>query len=68
MYNLAEICSYGDSNDIIIRDMLIMGCISEKAKDKIIRKGIDVTLKEDATVNTLSEIIRLQKENPITVG
>ena len=36
MYNLVELCDYGDSNDRIIRDVLIIGCNSDKAKDKIV--------------------------------
>ena len=36
MYNLVEICDYGDSKDRIIRDVLIVGCNSDKAKEKIV--------------------------------
>ena len=36
VYNLVESCDYGDSNDRIIRDVLIIGCNSDKAKDKIV--------------------------------
>ena len=36
MYNLVELCDYGDSKDRIIRDVLIIGCNSDKAKDKIV--------------------------------
>ena len=35
MYNLVESCDYGDSNDRIIRDVLIIGCNSDKAKDNV---------------------------------
>ena len=46
IHNLAEACNYGDSTDRIIRDVLIIGCESSIAKDKIIRKGVTITLNE----------------------
>ena len=33
---LVESCDYGDSSERIIRDVLIIGCNSDKAKDKIV--------------------------------
>ena len=36
VYNLVESCDYGDTNERIIRDVLIIGCNSDKAKDKIV--------------------------------
>ena len=37
IYNLVEVCGYPeDSKDRIIRDALIIGCSSDKAKDKIV--------------------------------
>ena len=36
VYNLVEWCNYGDSSERIIRDVLIIGCNSDKAKDKIV--------------------------------
>ena len=36
VYNLVESCDYGDANDRIIRDVLIIGCNSDKAIDKIV--------------------------------
>ena len=36
VYNLVEICDYGENKDRIIRDVLIIGCNSDKAKDKIV--------------------------------
>ena len=36
VYNLVELCNYGDSSERIIRDVLIIGCNSDKAKDKIV--------------------------------
>ena len=38
VYNLVESCDYGDSSERIIRDVLIIGCNSDKAKDKIVRQ------------------------------
>ena len=46
IHNLVEACNYGDSTDRIIRDVLIIGCESNIAKDKIIRRGESVTLNE----------------------
>ena len=63
-YNLVESCDYGDSSERIIRDVLIIGCNSDKAKDKIVRQGekiklqdvIEILQLEDSTRQTLSEI------------
>ena len=46
VYNLVEACNYGDSTDRIIRDVLIIGCESDRAKDRIIRRGETITLNE----------------------
>ena len=46
IHNLVEACNYGDSTDRIIRDVLIIGCESSVAKDKIIRRGETITLNE----------------------
>ena len=47
IYNLVNICKYPeDSTDRIIRDVLIVGCKSNHARDKIIRQGEAVTLNE----------------------
>ena len=64
VYNLVESCDYGDSNDRIIRDVLIIGCNSDKAKDKIVRQGekiqlqevIEILQLEDSTRQTLTEM------------
>ena len=64
VYNLVESCDYGDSSERIIRDVLIIGCNSDKAKDKIVRQGekiklqdvIEILQLEDSTRQTLSEI------------
>ena len=59
-----ESCDYGDSNERIIRDVLIIGCNSDKAKDKIVRQGekiklqdvIEILQLEDSTRQTLTEM------------
>ena len=60
VFNLVESCEYGDSNNRIIRDILIKGCASDKARESIIRKGdkikhsevIEILQTEDAMSNT----------------
>ena len=64
VYNLVESCDYGDSSERIIRDVLIIGCNSDKAKDKIVRQGekiklqdvIEIRQLEDSTRQTLTEM------------
>ena len=64
VYNLVESCDYGDSSERINRDVLIIGCNSDKAKDKIVRQGekikfqdvIEILQLEDSTRQTLSEM------------
>ena len=64
VYNLVDSCNYGDSSERIIRDVLIIGCNSDKAKDKIVRQGekiklqevIEILQLEDSTRQTLSEM------------
>ena len=47
VYNLVNICKYPeDSTDRIIRDVLIVGCNSNHARDKIIQQGEAVTLNQ----------------------
>ena len=46
VYNLVETCDYGNSKNRTIRDILINGCASEKARDSIIRKGDKIRLTE----------------------
>ena len=70
VYNLVEACNYGDSTDRIIRDVLIIGCESDRAKDKIIRRGETITLNEtieilqtEASTNyTLRQFQEIQKK------
>ena len=64
VYNMVELCDYEASKERIIRDILITGCESKQAKDKIICKGEKITLKEvleilqieDSTSKTLQNI------------
>ena len=65
---MVDQCKYADDRDNItdriIRDVLIIRCSSSHAKDKIIRKGSAVSLKEvleilqteESTTKTLSTI------------
>ena len=46
MYNLADACNFEDSRDRMIRDLLILGCNSTSARDKIVQKGEKITLNE----------------------
>ena len=70
VYNLVEACNYGDSTDRIIRDVLIIGCESDRAKDKIIRRGetitlnetIEILLTEASTNSTLRQFQEIQKK------
>ena len=70
VYNLVEACNYGDSTDRIIRDVLIIGCESDMAKDKIIRRGATMTLNETieilqteaSTNSTLRQFQEIQKK------
>ena len=70
VYNLVEACNYGDSSDRIIRDVLIIGCESDRAKDKIIQTGETITLNETmeilqteaSTNSTLRQFQEIQKK------
>ena len=72
IYNLVNICKYpGDSTDRIIRDVLIVGCNSNHARDKIIRQGEAVTLNdvieilqtEESTHSTMQQIQDYDKKS-----
>ena len=72
--HLVESCDYGDSNDRIIRDVLIIGCNSDKAKTRLFDKGekiklqevIDILQLKDSTRQTLTEMnSTVQKVNYI---
>ena len=58
VYNLVESCDYGDSNDRIIRDVLIIGCNYDKAKDKIVRQGEKIKLQEVIEILQLEDSTR----------
>ena len=70
VYNLVEACNYGDSTKKIIRDVLIIGCESDRAKDNIIRRGETITLNETieilqteaSTNSTLRQFQEIQKK------
>ena len=59
MYNMVDQCKYAKDRDSItdriIRDVLIIGCSSTHAKDKIIQKGSTVSLKEVLEILQLEE-------------
>ena len=72
IYNLVNICKYPeDSTDRIIKDVLIVGCNSNHARDKIIRQGEAVTLKEvieilqteESTHSTMQQIQNYDKKS-----
>ena len=72
VYNLVNICKYPeDSTDRIIRDVLIVGCNSNHARDKIIRQGEAVTLNqvieilqtEESTHSTMQQIQGYDKKS-----
>ena len=71
VYNLVNICKYPeDSTDRIIRDVLIVGCNSNHARDRIIRQGEAVTLNqvieilqtEESTHSTMQQIQGYEKK------
>ena len=72
IYNLVNICKYPeDSTDRIIRDVLIVGCNSNHARDKTIRQGEAVTLNEvieilqteESTHSTMQQIQGYDKKS-----
>ena len=72
VYNLVNICKYPeDSTDRIIRDVLIVGCNSNHARDKIIRQGEAVTLNqvieilqaEESAYSTMQQIQGYDKKS-----
>ena len=72
VYNLVNICKYPeDSTDRIIRDVIIVGCNSNHARDKIIRQGEAVTLNEvieilqteESTHSTMQQIQSYDKKS-----
>ena len=76
VYNLVNICKYPeDSTDRIIRDVLIAGCNSNHARDKIIRQGEAVTLNqvieilqtEESAYSTMQQIQGYEKKPPASI-
>ena len=76
VYNLVNICKYPeDSTDRIIRDVLIVGCNSNHARDKIIRQGEAITLKqvieilqaEESAYSTTQQIQGYEKKSPASI-
>ena len=48
VHNMVELCGYPDiAKDRIVRDILISGCNSKKAKDKMIRESDEPNLGQD---------------------
>ena len=71
LYNLVNICKYPeDSTDRIIRDVLIVGCNSNHARDKIIQQGEAITLNqvieilqaEESAYSTMQQIQDYEKK------
>ena len=53
---MVDQCKYANNiTNRIIRDVLIVGCASSIAKDKIISKGADVTLKQVLDILQMEE-------------
>ena len=76
VYNLVNICKYPeDSTDRIIRDVLIVGCNSNHARDKIIRQGEAVTLNqvieilqtEELAHSTMQQLQGYEKKSPASI-
>ena len=62
VYNLVNICKYPEnSTDRIIRDVLIVGCNSNHARDRIIRQG------EAVTLNQVLEILQTEESTHSTM-
>ena len=76
VYNLVNICKYPeDSTDRIIRDVLIVGCNSNHARDKIIWQGEAITLNqvieilqaEESAYSTMQQIQGYEKKPPASI-
>ena len=77
VYNLVNICKYPEnSTDRIIRDVLIVGCNSNHARDRIIRQGEAITLNqvleilqtEESTYSTMQQIQGYEKKPPASIN
>ena len=76
VYNLVNICKYPeDSIDRIIRDVLIVGCNSNHARDKIIQQSEAITLNqvieilqaEESAYSTMQQIQGYEKKSPASI-
>ena len=76
VYNLVNICKYPeDSTDRIIRDVLIVGCNSNHARDKIIQQGEAITLNqvieilqaEESAYSTMRQIQDYEKKTTASI-
>ena len=76
VYNLVNICKYPEnSTDRIIRDVLIVGCNSNHARDRIIRQGEAITLNqvleilqtEESTHSTMQQIQSYDKKSTASI-
>ena len=76
VYNLVNICKYPeDSTDRIIRDVLIVGCNSNHARDKIIQQGEAITLNqvieilqaEESAYSTMRQIQDYEKMSTASI-
>ena len=76
VYNLVNICKYPeDSTDRIIGDVLIVGCNSNHARDKIIRQGEAVTLNqvieilqtEESAHSTMQQLQGYEKKSTASI-
>ena len=76
VYNLVNVCKYPEnSTDRIIQDVLIVGCNSNHARDKIIRQGEAVTLNqvieilqtEESAYSTMRQIQDYEKKSTASI-
>ena len=57
VYNMVEACEYpADAKDEIIRDVLISGCKSPKARDKFIRETGDLNLERVISILQIERV------------
>ena len=77
VYNLVNVCKYPeDSTDRIIRDVLIIGCNSNHARDKIIRQSeavslnqvIEILQTEESAHSTMRQIQDYEKKPTASIN
>ena len=61
VYNLADACNFKDSRDRMTRDLLIIAFNSTSARDKIVRKG------ENITLNEVIEFLQIESSTHLTL-